>query len=127
MQGAPGLAQCYWLFSKHLTNQVARVDPLAQWTSPANSPNPSQTNLLNTAGRTHCVGLRPAQMPCDSHLHTRLADIREGGHDHLHANVLVFGWGLPHGAGGVGNPGTPVKLQDMTAGECESPDFQQST
>ncbi|KAF1380370.1 hypothetical protein PFLUV_G00162960 [Perca fluviatilis] len=51
-------------------------------------------------------------MPCDSHLHTGLAHIRKGGHDHLHGNsILVCWWGASHGAGGVGDPGTPVKLK----------------
>lgn len=64
-------------------------------------------------------------MPRDRHLHTGLADIREGGHDQLHGYVFVFGRRLPHGAGGVGNPGAPVKLESMTIGECVS-DFEWS-
>lgn len=50
-------------------------------------------------------------MPRDSHLHAGLAHIRKGGHDHLHVDsILVCWWRLSHGAGGVGDPGTPVKL-----------------
>lgn len=51
-------------------------------------------------------------MPRDSHLHAGLADIRKGGHDHLHGDaVFVRGRGASHGAGGVGDPGTPVELE----------------
>lgn len=60
---------------------------------------------------THCIRLCTPKMPCDSHLHTRLADIGKGGHDHLHVYIFVFGWGLSHCARGVGNPSTPVKLE----------------
>lgn len=50
-------------------------------------------------------------MPCDGHLHTGLADIRKGGHDHLHGDgVFVGGRRESHGAGRVGHPGTPVEL-----------------
>lgn len=60
---------------------------------------------------THRIGLCSAQVPCDGHLHARLADIRKAGHDHVHGYVLVSGRGSPHGAGGVRNPGAPVKLE----------------
>lgn len=61
---------------------------------------------------THSIWLGSSQMPCDRHLHTGLADVWERGHDHLHGNsILVCWWWLPHGAGGVGDPGTPVKLK----------------
>ena len=61
---------------------------------------------------THSIWLCSPQMPCDSHLQTGLADIRKGGHDHLHgSSTLVSWWGLSHGAGSIGDPGTPVKLK----------------
>lgn len=60
---------------------------------------------------THRIRLCSAQVPCDGHLHTGLADVRKAGHDHVHGDVLVFGWRSSHGAGGVWDPGTPVKLE----------------
>lgn len=53
-------------------------------------------------------------MPCDGHLYTGLADIGKRGHNHIHGNsIFVCWWRLSHGAGGVGNPGTPVKLKGI--------------
>lgn len=51
-------------------------------------------------------------MPRDGHLYAGLADIRKGGHDHLHGDGIFVRWrGTSHGAGGVGDPGTPVELE----------------
>lgn len=63
---------------------------------------------------THCIWLCSSQMPCDGHLYTGLADIGKRGHNHIHGNsIFVCWWRLSHGAGGVGNPGTPVKLKGI--------------
>lgn len=76
------------------------------------SPYHSQICFQTDQRWTHSIWLGSSQMPCDRHLHTGLADVWERGHDHLHGNsILVCWWWLPHGAGGVGDPGTPVKLK----------------